>query len=70
MLLDAYVLFYYSFLKSEDQHTYKEVVDQILSGRGVHKEGQIKLKAIQERIAAKKMTQDGKKVRRESLKRF
>ncbi|KAH3842991.1 hypothetical protein DPMN_116497 [Dreissena polymorpha] len=60
MLLDAYVLFYYSFMKNEDRQTYKEVVDQILSGRGVHKEGQRKLKDIQERIAAKKMTQDGK----------
>ncbi|KAH3887317.1 hypothetical protein DPMN_011332 [Dreissena polymorpha] len=43
MLLDAYVLFYYSFMKNEDRQTYKKVVDQILLGRGVHKEGQRKL---------------------------
>ena len=59
-LYDAYVVFYYSFLSNDNKRLYKSMIMDIFHSRKVSSEAAAKCKDLQQQLAKKSFTKDGK----------
>lgn len=60
-MIDPLRTFYFPFLSKEDQELYRDPAMKILTDRNVSVRGMERVKAIWKALAAKKLTEDGKK---------
>ena len=58
-LMDAYTIFYYSFLTKDDKVLYVSHIAHIYYHRKVSKEAQSEIRIIQKKLSDKKLTEDG-----------
>ena len=59
-LLDVYTVMYYSFLKKEDQHLYKFLVDAVYEQKHISPAAMAEIKKVQKHLAQMSLTDDGK----------
>ncbi|XP_052795810.1 uncharacterized protein LOC128228504 [Mya arenaria] len=57
---DVHKVFYYSFLRTEDQAIYSQIIDEVLQRRRVGENATREIRAIQKAFGKKKLTTDGK----------
>ena len=69
-LMDAYVVFYYSFLKREDQPLYQHLCLEIYQKHATSVEARALIRGIQSKLRQKKMTPDGKERKDRILERL
>lgn len=60
VMMDAFRVMYYGFMKKADRSLYKTPIQNILTERGVSVNGKLRVKEIWEELANKSMTDDGK----------
>ncbi|KAG1714059.1 Neuroguidin [Nymphon striatum] len=60
-LMDAYLMFYYSFIPKESKPLYHHVVVSIFHSKEASNQSRMRIRVIQEELSRKSLTEDGRK---------
>ena len=68
--LDAHSIFYFGFLTADNKDKYKHILEDVYRRRKVSEQGKEVISGIHVKLAAKKMTEDGEKRKKNCIEKL